>query len=166
MRRYITFPVSTSGSCRKVQMTSDPIGNPFRRSRWTGNGWRHSTGSGLKTVFNSLLLHENCSTLRVSFISTRIDFSTSTGQSEKSLSRVIAKIISFTYLANLTSYRVSDVIFDIFAHIFVVYRRILTRIGAFRPERRTGSRRWRKDVTSRPRTTEKCSSGCKEWCGS
>jgi len=27
-------------------MTSDPIGNTRRRSPWTGNGWRQSTGSG------------------------------------------------------------------------------------------------------------------------
>jgi len=27
-------------------MTSDPIGNTHRRSRWTGNGWRQSTEVG------------------------------------------------------------------------------------------------------------------------
>jgi len=37
----------------------------------------------------------------------------------------------FSYLAYLQSYRVSDRIFDFFAHIFVVCRRISMRIDAF-----------------------------------
>jgi len=45
-------PVAASGSCRKFQNTSKPIGNSYRRSRWTGNRWRHSTGSGLFRFFD------------------------------------------------------------------------------------------------------------------
>jgi len=32
--------VTCPGSCRTIRITSDPIGNPYRRSRWTWNGWQ------------------------------------------------------------------------------------------------------------------------------
>jgi len=39
--------VTTSETSQTSRITSNSIGNPYRRTQWNRNGWRHSTGSGL-----------------------------------------------------------------------------------------------------------------------
>jgi len=72
--------------------------------KWMTSLDRKWSKNGFKFAFT----HENCSTLRVSFISTLIDFSKLTDQPEESPSWVLAKRTFFTYLAYLQSYPFSD----------------------------------------------------------
>jgi len=86
--------VATSGSFKKFQFTSDPIGNPY--SRLTENGWRNSSGSGQKSFQFVMTSRKLLDTLSCSVV----DISSDSGDigGEKRYFRLFRLLSKFDYL--------------------------------------------------------------------